>query len=362
MISKARGIIIAAAVVLLSVCGTGVYTGEPSETRLVRTIAVDKTETGVKIAVRFASDAEDGENKLRYAEGASLSDAVSAMKADGTAYRSDFSHTEDILVGESAAREGILPSVLDYVSRSGDMRFDMGIFIARGMEASALLSETTEGLQSLTRSADLRTDGHAYTCLDAAARGMRLDCALILAVSLADESPVSADFAVVKDGVLIGFTDKNATKGVCIAENTGKYESVTLSCDGVPITVGIVSVKTRVRPVYEGGAVTGVHIEIKTEANIEQMGGNAPVMEESMRIPLEKALANLQKSRVESAVKLSRETGCDFLRLIERARLGRARAIFSDIVDFQSMTVSVSSEAKILRSYDAVQFMGGNES
>ena len=379
MIKKAEYLILIAAIAALSLAGVSSSQVELSETELVRTMAIDYRGGRISLTVSAGTGAEDSEISVSSSEGDTLSDAVYNLQNGVTDHAPIFSHTEHIVIGEEAAKSGAIPEILDFVSRSKDMRTDTGIYISKGMTAREFLlggvgDKTAEAdmLSRLAENVDLLTAGHAYTCGDVTARLLKSSCALIAAVTIDENDELgdkaktevsSVGFAIIKDGYLLEYTDEDETKGACILENTAKFETVTVPAGDVTVTLGITSSRANVQPVFSGDKITAVKIRVKLKADIQQITGNVDIKSEKVRSSIEKALEVITEERVYKAINASKSVKADFLRIGEKCEMAspdKARSVPGGsecILDYAA--IDVKAEASIERTYDAVEYMGG---
>ena len=124
---------------------------EIDEAMFVRVLSIDKGEdNNVKVTItsKNMSSTSSGsgqttkqESYNSSSEGKTMFEAVRSLWAFADR-RPYYGHTEFILIGEEAAREGIL-KYLDYISRDHQFRHNSRIYIVKGGSASSLVEDTS---------------------------------------------------------------------------------------------------------------------------------------------------------------------------------------------------------------------------
>lgn len=95
---------------------------------------------------------------------------------------------------------------------------------------------------------------------------------------------------------------------------------VELPLDGGGVAaLRVVGARTSVRPVMDGGALTGLSLTCTLDANMAE--GNLDLRTEEVHASLETALAQVEEARIRSALELAQELDADYLGLLRRAAL-----------------------------------------
>ena len=93
---------------------------------------------------------------------------------------------------------------------------------------------------------------------------------------------------------------------------------VELPLDGGGVAaLRVVGARTSVRPVLDGGALTGLSLTCTLDANMAE--GNVDLRTEEVHASLEAALAQVEEARIRSALELAQELDADYLGLLRRA-------------------------------------------
>ena len=128
---------------------------------------------------------------------------------------------------------------------------------------------------------------------------------------------------------------------------------------GLMVTFGVaalrvVGARTSVRPVMDGGALTGLSLTCTLDANMAE--GNLDLRTEEVHASLETALAQVEEARIRSALELAQELDADYLGLLRRAAL--ARPWHKEALEGASLgalELELHVTAKLQRSYDAAR-------
>ena len=116
----------------------------------------------------------------------------------------------------------------------------------------------------------------------------------------------------------------------------------------------VVGASSSVRPVVEGGALTGLSIICKVEANLAE--GDLDMRDEQAAHALEEALARVEHDRAWAALSLARELDADYLGLLSRAALARPwHKAALERASLAGLELELSVEAELRRGYDAAR-------
>ena len=130
---------------------------------------------------------------------------------------------------------------------------------------------------------------------------------------------------------------------------------VELPLDGGGVAaLRVVGARTSVRPVMDGGALTGLSLTCTLDANMAE--GNVDLRTEEVHASLEAALAQVEEARIRSALELAQELDADYLGLLRRAAL--ARPWHKEALEGASLgalELELHVTAKLQRSYDAAR-------
>ncbi|WP_297212581.1 Ger(x)C family spore germination C-terminal domain-containing protein [uncultured Flavonifractor sp.] len=346
---------------LLSGCGslslTGLlpYAREIEDMELVRTLGVDGDGTGV--AVTASGGAREGEEtSLTTGRAETVSAAVLAMQSQGSSYLY-FGHVGQLLLGEELARRGV-EEPLDYVLRDVEMRLETALYLVRdgtagqAMGAAAEDGSAADRLEALAEgvglTADTMTRSVKEVLADLEDRGASFAPAL-----LPDGTLTAAGYGILKDGALAGWTGEEAALGVNLILSRVDADVVEVTPPGQPsAALRVVGARSLVRPVFEGGTLTGLRVECRVEANLAE---GPPGQEAAWRQALCDALARVEQTRIQAALDLARTLNADYLGLCRSAALLTPwhKAALLDGTQLEELTLTAQVEAVLQRSYHA---------
>ena len=186
----------AAAVFLLSGCSMISSGGTEVEgLMLIRTVGIDtsngsSTEKPARITVCTGVGLNQSPPKIISREDTSIAAAVENLKYNATGLEPFFSHTQQVLLGETAAERGF-SAAMDWMLRSMEIRLDTEIYVVRENTAEAVLNGTegtttsvSDMLSLLRETASNTGEGYVYNCGEIASSLLANGNALILAVEL----------------------------------------------------------------------------------------------------------------------------------------------------------------------------------
>lgn len=332
---------------LLSGCSGGIYANlrEIEHLLVIETLGVDDAAGAFELTV--AAQPEKDTSLSLSARGASVTTAIARLDAASTDQELFFAHTGYLIFGEDAARSGIAP-ILDYVCRSPDLRMDIPLFVVRGDTANTLISEVggektgiSAILRTLSDDIEQRGDGKICTCAQAVNRLYRDGSFLLRALTLdnaAEEgvkTAVISGYAVIKDGALCAFIDKDDALAVTFLQNEAGVSDIDIGSASLEINGGGV----KMNPVRENGRLTAVEIELNADVAVAETADAVPGQEE-----LAQGLSTELKNRVEKVLELMKKQRADFLGL--SAKLGISPE------ELFAAEYRVSVKADIAHSYD----------
>lgn len=346
------------------------YAREMEDMTLIRALGMDLE--GERVLVTASSGLQsDGADRgtsppeVLSARSETVSGAVVAMQSYGTSYVF-FGHVGELLLGEDMAREG-LAQALDYVERDVEMRLDVGVFVVRGEAGEAMGalagedSSAAERLEALEDDAGL--NGAAMersvrqVLADFGASGASFAPAVVLLPQEEGDGAggegnlVSAGYAILKEEGLVGWATGEAALGVNLL--MGQVEADILAAGPPGTALRVVEAKAGVRPVFDGGRLTGLEVDCRVEANVAQAPGglDAAALEE-LRVALEET----ERQRLEAALALSQTLNADFMGLKKRAGLAAPWrwAALREQWDgaFEDLDIRVTVKGRIQRGYD----------
>lgn len=361
--------------VALSGCsGATIYSDyrEVADLEIIRTIGIDKSESGVIIIASTGTELSSQSPKMFRAEGASITDALRNIQTTPMGQSLYFAHTEHLLIGEEAAKDGIA-SYLDFVERISEMRLDTNMFVVRNGTAEEMMtncsgkgSSASDMLSFLETNIKNVGDGYVYTCEDIAAGLASKGTALIMAVKTADTNVIgdesgekivlSSGFGVIKDGKLVDFLTNDETRGAALLMEKVSFDNAPIDMDGVIVSLGLNGESVQIFPIFSGNKLDSVEIVIVVESNIEEVSGDIYVSDPAVRRTLSQKLAELEVQRVASAIEHAQNIDLDFLSLgsaVERKAAAQYRSMTPSWADvFSDITFNIKVKSIVRRSYD----------
>lgn len=354
-------VLLAAAMLPLSGCAplslTGMlpYAREIEDMELVRTLGVDGDGEGV--TVTGSGGTQEGEKaNLVTGQAATISSAVLTMQSQGSSYLY-FGHVGQLLLGEELARRGVEDS-LDYVLRDVEMRLEMALYLVRdgtageAMEAAAQDGSATDRLEALAEDVGLTADTMTRSVKDVLADLEDRGASFAPAIS-ADDTLTAAGYGILKDGILAGWADQDAAKGVNLILSRVDADVVEVAPAGqASAALRVVGARSVIRPVFEGNTLTGLRVECRVEANLAE---GPPAEDDQRRQALCDALAELERERIQAALDLAAAYNADYLGLCRAAALLAPwhKQDLLDGVEMKDLTLTAQVEAVIQRSYHA---------
>ena len=355
-------------------CGLREQARETDGLLVVQTMGLDPDRRGVLLSLASAGGATPDSPPLRLqSAGSSITAALEQIRAGANEEELFCAHIGHLLIGEAAARQGIRPA-LDYVCRSGDLRLSVPLYILRSKSArEAVLGAgdrsfgVCDALDSVDADLRARGDGRCFTAADVLRDLERYGSALVCAVSLrssaeedrsagAAEQPetvVADGYAVLRDGVLCGFLDREQAVGVgFLTGHTGLCELTVTDQAGLPVTLTLTGGSAALEPRWDdGGRLASLGVHVEAEALLAE-GAAGDTEYDYLERMLERALSE----RVRQVLQLSKQWEADFLGLegrLERLSPQKMRALDPDFAArWLSLPLTVSVSARLAGTGD----------
>ena len=338
---------------LLGGCGLRDQAREAEELLVVQTLGCDTRRGGVRVSLASAAGGgADGSPARLTGEGPSITAAIERIRAGADEETLFCAHLGHLLVGEQTAREG-LALCLDYVCRSGELRLSVPLYVLRGAEArEAVLSVGDESfgvcdaLDSVDADLRGRSDGRCFTAAEILRDLERQGGALVCAVRLQSsaERPAAAEaapqtlladgYAVLREGRLCGFLDREEAAAVGLIEGLSGLCEVTVSDQaGLPATLTLTGGSCALEPDFdEQGRLASLGFAVEAEAQLSELAAE-DTEPDYLRRMLERALAE----RVRGVLRLSQRLDCDFLGLGARLERQEPRAMHAQERPFAAL-------------------------
>ncbi len=355
-------------------CGLREQAREVDQLLVVQTMGYDTDPEGVLLSLSSAAGATPDSPPVRLkSAGASITTALEQVRAGANEEELFCAHIGHLMIGEAAARQGIRP-VLDYVCRSGDLRLSVPLYILRSKAAQEAVLGTgdesfgiCDALDSVDADLRARGDGHTATAADILGDLERFGSALVCAVSLqpsaeeeqsagAKEQPktvVPDGYAVLKDGALCGFLDREQAVGVgFLTGRAGICELTVTDQAGLPVTLTLTGGRSTLEPRWDDdGELAALSVFVEAEAFLAE-GAAGDTDYDYLEMMLERALSE----RVRQVLQLSKQWEADFLGLqgrLERQSPRKMQALNPDFAArWPSLPLTVSVSARLTGTGD----------
>ena len=349
---------------------------EVEQLLVIQTMGLDDYRGGVTLSLAAMGEADRGVTRLR-ADGASISAAMERIR--GYSYEDELfcPHIRQLLIGEQAAERGVEP-YLAYVCRSPELRLDLPLYVVRGDRAERAVMDVgsaDKGICDVMKTVEQRAKRRGDSALTTAARVLRdmerngsaLVCALELGPAAgggdgADAEPLSAaplGYAILREGKLCRYLTREQAIAVGFLRNEVGPATVQLQGrHGETAVLEILSGSSRIRPVWEGGALRGLKVSAEARADILELGGRGALRGAEDGDWLTAQLEAKLSQYLSSALQASKELKADFLGLAEIAERddpAAFRALGRDFVDLlPELALEITVSARLSQTEDQV--------
>lgn len=237
-----------------------------------------------------------------------------------------WSHMKALIVSKKIAKEGIV-EVLDWFARDSETRSDVSILISSADTAKEILQ--TQGAKEQIKGFNINDSLRNEKSLSKAPKIDVMDMiaalqskgvsAIAPTVRLkktnGNFSPTVLGTAFFKKDKLTGFLNEEETKALLFIRNEIKggilIEFVAGGEHGVPISLEVFRSKTKVQPVINNGKIE-FNISVETSTAIDEIGGDADVINDTGRKELEqKAEEQLKRNMLQLIKKMQADYNID---------------------------------------------------
>lgn len=311
------------------------YAREMGDTALLRTVGLDTAGSQVELTVSTGSRAGGQDALVLSAYGPSIPAAALAVQSLGNSYVY-YGHVDQLLLGEELAVQGV-DSVVDYLARESELGLGVQLWLVRsGTAGQAIRAAGSQGIPE--RLAQLNTDSQvgaanigrsAAQLMSVLARqgSTYLPAVALLEAREGDGSEggkqvlVPCGYAIVRQGKLVCWVDDETARGIELMEGQvcGQVDVLTLS-DGTKVSLAVDAARTRCRPVFREGELTGLDVTCELTARVAQTGRKLS-QEDLAQAQLHLEL--LQGDRMVQALELGQYWDADYLDLKRKLQLAR---------------------------------------
>ena len=361
---------------VLSGCGdVNIYSAhsEPEDLAVIKTVGIDFRDNAVEVTASTGIGADGKSAKTYYSEANTLSEAINAIQNGYLGDEAFFSHVQQIIIGEEAAKQGIA-EYLDYIGRNVYMRLSAEIYIAKGGTAKKLIEDTTgdntatsDIIEAISKKSEFMAAGKVFTCKDIMASLAKSGTALVFAVEAGgpiytgnDDKTQSIEpkgYAILKDSYLYEYLGAGVTEGAGILMGHTKSGMLTVEAEGHgAVTLKINELKTVFTPIFNNDDLTAVEIKVIAEVNVEEAAEGLDFINKNFRDEIEQAAAYEIAETVESTLQKSAELGNDFCGIGDKIYLKNPYKLKDEHRNWQtvysSLPVETKIEVKLQRTYD----------
>lgn len=364
------------------------FTGrtEMSRIEFIRAIGVDNVpdrENAVRLTIATQSVQPGGgggqqkKSEILFSEGETVFDAIRNFWTFMDK-RPFWGHLEYIIIGEEAARDGLL-KYIDFFSRNPEVRLNAKIFVAKGHSANEIIKkgngqdkfifDRLEGLgqnlwgQSVSNTVDLM---ETMYILDNSFLSLYLPCIELGKFSEPEDSNdemmdiVLSSFALFRGDKLFTYLNPKLSMGLNWLRNKIKSGVIIVkSPEGESISLEIIESNTKLKPYIENGELS-VNIEVIATSHISEIRSSEDIFTDKILEALEREAERAIKEEIESTIKFAQENRMDFF--------STASVVFhkypikwEDIYEknweetFQNISFNVKATLSIPRTYNIKQ-------
>lgn len=276
-------------------------------------------------------------------------------------------HTQILVVGEAAARRGVLP-VLDFFARDGETRRLFWVLVTPGRAREILSHEPrsapvgAQGLLEMLRARGATSTSGAVRLHDFLIALSNPVAASTGVVRLADRAAAgpSSDYflegtAVFRRDKLAGYLDGTETRGMLWVQGKVKSGILSVPCPGAPaeaVGLEIIHASAGIRPRWEDGRLV-VTVSIREEGNLgDKLCARSFVQPEDAD-ELQRAQEAAIRAEVLAALRRARELGADIFGFGLKVQR-ELPAVWQELEPdwerlFPTLPVRVEVEAKVRR-------------
>lgn len=239
------------------------YRRQMDDLALLGVVGVDRAADEVELT------AADEAGERLSARSATLTGVMSATRDQGEHYVF-YGHVDRLLLGETLVERGLAP-VLDGIARDRELGSDVRLWVVRGQASRVVMSVDglSRRLEQLERSVDVPRAGDAMGVL------AREGSFWLPALELVEQDGVSrvhpAGYAVVRKGLLVGYTDREGTQGLDLLTGAAEGAVTELNVPEVG-AIGLRLERSRVDvcPRFEGERLVGLDVVCRLSARVAQ--------------------------------------------------------------------------------------------
>ncbi len=340
---------------------------------LMLTMGLDSREDGLVEMTVSGGKAQEGETEkepvVLSGKGETLSGALLEIQTQSDYYVS-YGHVDGCLIGEAAAREGA-ETLLDFLERDTETRLNTYCYIVKGGTAGDLIrqSNSEEGsisdrLQAMELDASLLSESYSYTVKDFLVQLEDNGCSLVPAIRMGAEEAENCGYACFRQGRLIGWFEKDVSRGVNLLENhlEGGTVTGTLS-DGSVVSLRLEEAECSWEPEFQGDTLKKLTARIRVSGALEEVRGSADLSGEQVWAEMDRLVEEKLGAEAEKILDQCQSWDADLLHLESQAELA-APSKHRELREhwdswFSELDLAIELECTVDRTYNITQTAKG---
>jgi len=312
---------------------------EMQRIEFIRAVGIDKIDNEDKVRLTVATQSikpgskgeQEKESDTMYAEGTTMFEATRNLWTFMDK-RPFLGHIEYIIIGEEAAKNGIL-KYIDFFTRDHEVRLDLEVYIAKGLTAQEIMTKANnkdkfifdrlEGLksneigQSVSNTVDLI---EAMYTLDHDYFSLYLPCIELHNFRLSNQQGkgenqdiVMPGFAVFRGDKLVGYLDGKMGRGLNWLRNQVKSGVIPVnSQEGSTVSLEIIESKTKLKPEITDNGLT-INVQVRISSNIGEIRSSENIVTRHTLAYLEAQQEQIIKQEIEEVIKYAQDNQLDFI-------------------------------------------------
>ncbi len=361
---------------LLAGCGKKNFLPTSHDARTVElmlTMGLDYNEDGQVQMTVSGGLAQEGETKkapiILSGTGETLSSALLEIQTQSDYYVS-YGHVDGCLVGEDTAKAGV-ETLLDFLERDTEMRLNTYFYVVKGGSAADLMEKSNseeasipDRLQAMELDASLLSDSYSYTVKDFLVQMENNGCALAPAIQMGEKEAESQGYACFQDGALIGWFEKDVSRGVNLLQNHLDGGTVTGALsDGSLVSIRLEQAECDWEPEFQGDTLKKLTAKIRASGALEEFRGSGNLSQEQIWVEMDRFLEQVLGKEAQTVLDQCQSWNADLLHLEGQTEL-KAPSRHRDLEKnwdswFPELELAVELECSVDRTYDIAQTVKG---
>ena len=356
-----------AGMLLLSGCSATLlpYAREMGDMALLRTMGVDAGEGDYQVEVTVSTgkrayglQGESQPSLVLSAQRESLS-ACLAMQGLSDSYVF-YGYVDQLLLGEGLTKRSVWP-VLDYFAQDAQLGLGVQLWVVRGGTAAQAVQAGGESgvenrLSTLQTDSEMGAAGASRTAGEVFSDLLERGSAYLPALRVQEidqegqTALLEAGYAVLKDGVLVGYLEGEIAKGLELLVNQAPSDVLEVPLSQGRVVVRVTGSALVCTPKSENGQLTGVDLNCRVTAEVAEIEGE--LTQEDLE-QVKQAVDSRQQRRITQTLERLQSWGTDCVGLGQRLAMAdpaRGEKLLEQWPEvFSSLPVQVSVETSLTR-------------